>query len=156
MFTNGKLLKSSLVLYMPLIIALSPALADATEYFPYERFIELVESGKVESVQLDKLSQIEGTFTDERIEKNFHTYAATGSSNDTLLLRFLEENNVPVQHKDAKESDSDIYILLLLLLAILPLILLVVLIVIIVKINRKLNLIIANQQNDSSLAGQTE
>ena len=104
---------------------------------------------------IDKLSQIEGTYTDEGIERNFHTYAVTGSSNDTLLLRFLEENNVPVNHRDVKESDSDVFFILL-LVAILPLILLVVLVVFSVKINRKLNRFITHQQNNSSAADQTE
>ena len=58
MLIIAKQMELSLIFGMIVLLMLSPALAGDTKYVPYERFIELVESGKVESVQLDNLSQV--------------------------------------------------------------------------------------------------
>lgn len=79
--------------------------AEAT-YLTYNEFIAEVDSGSVKSVTLDQFSQISGTYVVDGAERPFRSYGQTGSANDVLLTRHLQQKAVAVTLKDLKERHS--------------------------------------------------
>jgi ATP-dependent Zn protease len=113
----------------------SGAVADA-EHWTYDKFIAEVESGSVKSVSLERFSQISGTYIVDGTERQFRSYADTGSANDILLTRLLKQKNVAVTLKEHKERTMfSEYLLMGVLLFLLPLVTLILAI----RINEKLN-----------------
>ena len=90
-------------LFCCLILLDTTALARDADYLPYSKFIAEVEAGSVKSVSLDRFSQISGTYTVDGNERTFQTYGDTGSANDILLTRLLEQKDVAVTLQE--ESD---------------------------------------------------
>jgi ATP-dependent Zn protease len=113
--------------------------ADVT-YLTYDKFIAEVDAGSVKSVTLDRFSQISGTYVVDGTERPFKSFGETGSANDVLLTRLLDQKAVAVTLKDQKERDSfwaDGGFIGLLLLGVVP----ITTLILAFRINSKLNLL---------------
>lgn len=86
----------SLAVFVVALVFGSAALSAQSEYLSYDDFIRAAEVGHIKSVTLDRFSSISGTQLVDGVEKPFASYAATGTANDPLLLRFLKEKSVLV------------------------------------------------------------
>lgn len=129
-----------------LIAVASVAWAEGSQYLNYDEFIREVEAGNVRAVELNDFSAIRGTLGADDATHAFRSYARTGSANDPLLARFLEEHNVEVSIQDQAKPRHKMPVFMGVFLMAVPIVLVVLLIVII----RKLNEILANQKGPHS------
>jgi len=83
----------------------TPLLAARPDYLPYDKFIAEVEAGTVKTVSLDRFSRITGTYTVDGAERPFSSYGDTGSANDILLNRLLQQKNVAVTLEKQEERN---------------------------------------------------
>jgi len=86
-----------------LFLSAAPLFGAEPDYLTYDKFILEVESGSVKGVTLDRFSSITGTYLSNDEERPFRTYGDTGSANDVLLIRFLNEKKIPTTLKEQKE-----------------------------------------------------
>jgi ATP-dependent Zn protease len=78
-----------------LVLAFAPAAnAGDDDYLTYAEFIAAVEAGTVKSVSVDRVSSITGTRNVGGQDRQFRTFAETGSANDVLMIRLLNEKGV--------------------------------------------------------------
>jgi ATP-dependent Zn protease len=80
------------------------AKAGDDDYLTYAEFIAAVDAGSVKSVSVDHFSSITGTRNVGGQERQFRTFADTGSANDVLLIRLLNEKGVRLSIAD-KDQD---------------------------------------------------
>ena len=132
-------------LLLALVFALSLpgqiALAEEGKYLTYSELIAKIDAGTVKSVTLDHFSSISGVYVADGAEKVFHSYGATGSANDVLLIRLLDEKKVATtisEKKDRMDPFGGAAVFSGLLLFAAPIITLVLAFVINSKLNRLL------------------
>ena len=123
-----------------LLLSSTPASGDDSDYLCYNEFIEMVENGRIVSVEVDQFSSIHGIYVKDREKIEFQTYSDTGSSNDPLLIRLLKKHDVSVAIKDKIESEISFPIFYSVISILLP----IVTFIFIIFVNIKLNKIIKN------------
>lgn len=102
----GRLLSPTTLVVLLYIVTQSatPGAADGADYLTYAEFIDAVEKGTVVQVKLDQFSRIIGTHKVDGVDNPFECYANSGSANDLLLNRLLNEHSVPASI--ASKNDS--------------------------------------------------
>ena len=127
------------------------AWAESERYLRYEQFIRDVEAGLIESVRVDRFSRIVGEMRVEDGTQSFHTYSDTGSANDPLLIRLLNEHDVAVTIQS--ERDDLMFPGLMSLFGLMYIVIPLTLVVLAFLINHKLNRVLANQHRVLSAPG---
>lgn len=129
------------------LACLDRAAAADEDYLTYEKFIAAVESGAVKTVSLDRRSQINGTYLVDGAERAFWSYGETGSANDLLLVRLLEEKEVAIAHREPEENILGLFNTLSgFLLFLVP----IVTLILVFRINAKLKRVPGSQRSSES------
>lgn len=120
-----------------LVVAASTSRATDDDYLTYAEFIAAVEAGSVKSVSVDQFSSISGSRTIGGQDRPFRSYAATGSANDVLLMRLLNQQGVEIKNSPDNHSDLNTATLITGLLMVgIPIVTLLIIIRVSVKLSR--------------------
>jgi hypothetical protein len=120
-----------------ILAAAASSLAADEDFLTYADFIAAVEAGSVKSVSLDRVSSITGTRTVGGQDRPFKCLAETGSANDVLLMRLLNQKGVDIDHSPMKQVELDTGTIVAgLLMIVLPIMTLLIIVRVSMKVSR--------------------